>query len=63
MKLLLRKDIPKLGLAGDVVEVSEGYARTLSIAPNTSHQADLAARVSAARAAGAGLWATCPPDG
>ena len=43
--------------------VSEGYARTLSIAPNTSHQADLASRASAARAAGAGLWATCPPDG
>jgi micrococcal nuclease len=43
--------------------VSDGFARTLSIAPNTSHQADLAARASAARAAGAGLWATCPPDG
>lgn len=27
MKLLLRKDIPKLGLCGDVVEVSAGYAR------------------------------------
>ncbi len=27
MKLLLRRDIPKLGLAGDTVEVSEGYAR------------------------------------
>ena len=43
--------------------VSEGFARTLSIAPNTSHQADLAARMNAARVAGAGLWATCPPDG
>jgi len=43
--------------------VSEGYARTLSIAPNTSHQADLSARASAARSARAGLWATCPPDG
>jgi len=31
MKLLLRKDIPKLGLAGDVVEVSEGYARNYLI--------------------------------
>lgn len=27
MKLLLRKDIPKLGLCGDVVEVTAGYAR------------------------------------
>jgi large subunit ribosomal protein L9 len=27
MKLLLRKDIPHLGLAGDMVEVKPGYAR------------------------------------
>ncbi len=27
MKLLLRRDIPKVGLAGDVVSVTEGYAR------------------------------------
>lgn len=27
MELLLRRDIPKLGLAGEVVNVSEGYAR------------------------------------
>ena len=27
MKLLLRRDIPKLGLAGDIVDVKEGYAR------------------------------------
>jgi large subunit ribosomal protein L9 len=27
MKLLLRRDIPNVGLAGDVVEVREGYAR------------------------------------
>ena len=31
MKLLLRRDIPKVGLAGDVVEVSEGYARNYLI--------------------------------
>ena len=42
---------------------SDGYARTLSIEPNTSHRADLAARVAVARAARAGLWRTCPPDG
>lgn len=27
MKLLLKKDVSKLGLVGDVVEVSDGYAR------------------------------------
>lgn len=27
MKLLLRKDIPNLGLCGDIVEVAAGYAR------------------------------------
>ncbi len=43
--------------------VRDGYARTLSIAPNTSRQADLAAQLAAARASGAGLWAACPPDG
>jgi large subunit ribosomal protein L9 len=31
MKLLLRKDIPKVGLAGDVVDVKEGYARNYLI--------------------------------
>jgi micrococcal nuclease len=43
--------------------VSDGFARTLSIAPNTSHRADLSARLAAARASRTGLWATCPPDG
>jgi large subunit ribosomal protein L9 len=33
MKLLLRRDITKVGLAGDVIEVSEGYARNYLI-PN-----------------------------
>jgi large subunit ribosomal protein L9 len=33
MKLLLRRDIPKVGLAGDVIDVSEGYARNYLI-PN-----------------------------
>lgn len=31
MKLLLRRDIPNVGLAGDVVEVKEGYARNYLI--------------------------------
>jgi len=31
MKLLLRRDIPKVGLAGDVVEVKDGYARNYLI--------------------------------
>lgn len=31
MKLLLRRDIPDVGLAGDVVEVKEGYARNYLI--------------------------------
>jgi len=31
MKLLLKRDIPRLGLIGDVVEVSTGYARNYLI--------------------------------
>ncbi len=31
MKLLLRKDIPHLGLCGDIVQVSSGYARNYLI--------------------------------
>ncbi len=43
MKLLLRKDIDKLGLCGDVVEVSAGYARNyllphhLALAPTSAN--------------------------
>ncbi|WP_426573298.1 thermonuclease family protein [Aquihabitans sp. McL0605] len=43
--------------------VADGYARVLSIEPNTAHRADLAATSAAARAAGRGLWSTCPPPG
>ena len=43
--------------------VTDGFARILSIEPNTAHRADLGAAASAARAAGRGLWGTCPPDG
>ena len=42
--------------------VTDGYARTLSIEPNTAHRTELAKAASEARAAGAGLWATCPPE-
>jgi len=43
MKLLLRRDIPNVGLAGDVVEVKEGYARNylipyhLGVLPTTAN--------------------------
>ena len=43
MKLLLHKDIPKLGHFGDVVEVTEGYARNyllpqrLAVVPTQSN--------------------------
>lgn len=43
------------------VLVAEGFARTLSIAPNTAHRGDLAAAAAEARAAGRGLWSSCPP--
>jgi len=34
MKLLLRRDVAKVGLAGDMVEVKEGYARNYLIPQN-----------------------------
>ncbi len=43
MKLLLRRDVSKVGLAGDVVDVSEGYARNyllpqhLAMAPTSGN--------------------------
>lgn len=39
--------------------VRDGAARTLSIAPNTAHAAELAHLQSAARAARRGLWGHC----
>lgn len=42
--------------------VRDGFARTLSIAPNTAHRAELAAAAADARRRGAGLWARCPPS-
>lgn len=41
--------------------VADGYARTLSISPNTAHRADLAAAAAAADRADRGLWGRCPP--
>lgn len=43
VELLLRKDVPKLGLVGDLVKVSEGYARNyliphhLALVPNKAN--------------------------
>lgn len=42
--------------------VAEGLARTLSMAPNTAHRADLAATQASARQAAAGLWGACGAD-
>lgn len=39
--------------------VTDGYARTLSIEPNTAHRADLASRAAAADARDIGLWGAC----
>lgn len=41
--------------------VAGGFARTLSIEPNTAHRAELAEAEAAARAAGRGLWGSCRP--
>ncbi len=41
--------------------ITAGFARTLSIAPNTAHRADLGASAAAADAADTGLWGACPP--
>ena len=47
------------GLFVNASLVSEGFARTLSIAPNTAHRADLAADASQADARDIGLWGAC----
>jgi micrococcal nuclease len=38
---------------------ADGYAAALTIEPNVAHEADIAAAVDAARAAGLGLWGAC----
>jgi micrococcal nuclease len=39
--------------------VRDGYARTLTIAPNVAHAAEFAHLARTARAAGRGLWRAC----
>lgn len=40
--------------------VADGYARILSISPNTAHAPDLAAASAEAERSRRGLWARCP---
>ncbi len=42
--------------------VVDGFARTLSIAPNTAHRVDLSAAQAQASATATGLWGACPAD-
>lgn len=41
--------------------VAGGYARILSIAPNTAHASELSAAATTARRTGRGLWSRCAP--
>jgi micrococcal nuclease len=43
----------------NAVLVRDGYARTLTIAPNVAHAAELARLARTARTAGRGLWRAC----
>ena len=54
---LLRSGRPPLFVNGRLV--AAGYARTLSIPPNTAHAAELAALEREAALAGRGLWSAC----
>jgi micrococcal nuclease len=47
------------GLFVNAQLVRAGAARTLEIAPNTAHAAELSSLQQAARAAGRGLWTAC----
>lgn len=51
------------GLFVNASLLADGYARTLSIEPNSTHRSYLSAESAAARAAGTGLWGACPEDG
>jgi large subunit ribosomal protein L9 len=52
MKLLLKKDVPRLGIVGDVVEVSAGYARNYLLPLNLATEPTAAnmKKLAAARA-------------
>jgi micrococcal nuclease len=54
---LEREDRPDLFVNARLV--AAGYARTLSIPPNTAHAAELAALERASALAGRGLWSAC----
>ena len=47
------------GLFVNAALVQGGYARTLTIAPNTAHEAEFASLAAQARTAGRGLWSRC----
>ncbi|MEA3215067.1 MAG: micrococcal nuclease [Acidimicrobiia bacterium] len=48
------------GLFVNLAMASDGYARPLSVAPNTMFTSEMSRAAAGARAAGKGLWATCP---
>ncbi len=50
------------GLFFNRTMVAEGYAETLSIAPNNTYRVELSAAAAEARAAGLGLWSACPAE-
>jgi micrococcal nuclease len=54
---LERRGGPDLFVDGRLVQL--GYARTLSIPPNTAHAAELAGLERGAALAGRGLWSAC----
>ena len=51
------------GLFVNASLVRDGYARILSIRPNTAHRAELAALAAAAEQSGRGLWGACSGPG
>jgi micrococcal nuclease len=48
------------GVFVNALLVRDGYARTLTIAPNVAHAGEFARLARGARAAGRGLWSACP---